>query len=61
MQTVVFVKMNSLLIILELFTPLYRVTVHECMIDMTVAAKFLQLSWQGYACCLLIHSRSLPI
>lgn len=54
-----FVKLNSLLIILEMFTPLHRETAHECLIDMTVAAKFLQLSWQGYDCCLLIHSRSL--
>ncbi len=56
-----FVKLNSLLIILEMFTPLHRQTAHECLIDMTVAAKFLQLSWQGYDCCLLIHSRSLSI
>lgn len=53
-----FVKLYSLLIILEMFSPLHRETAHECLIDMIVTAKFLQLSWQGYDACLLFHSRS---
>lgn len=61
-KRLLFLKLNPLLIILEMFTPLHRETAHECLIDITVAAKFLHLSWQGHDSCLLIRSsRSLSV